>query len=105
MTLSTKLFAMAAVPVWSSPRAGMVPVPFGGNRDRDTCGSMARPSGPNAPGGGILSLRAATAASYAKLLRLTVRNGLFARTSEGERAAMIEVGGAPAPASDFGLIP
>lgn len=103
MTSCTELIPLGAVParpMWSLPRAGMVTVPFGGNHDRDACGFLARPSGPNAYGDGILSLRAAPASRYGKLLRLTAWNELFPCTSKGEWAILVEMGSVPFPISD-----
>ncbi len=103
MTSCTKLIPLGAVPampMWSLPRAERVTVPFGGNHDRDACGSLARPGGPNASGNGILSLRAAPAIRYGKLLRLTAWNELVPCRSNDECAILVEVGSVPIPISD-----
>ena len=83
------LAALAAVPVSGAPHAGIVPVPVGGERDGDACGSLARPIGLKAHGDGFLSLRAGPATSYRELLRLTVRDELFLCTSQGEWAGVV----------------
>lgn len=81
--------ALVAVPVWSAPRVATVPVPVGGERDGDACGSLARPIGLKARGDGFLSLRAGPAARYRELLRLTARDEMFLCTSRGEWAGVV----------------